>query len=96
MLLLADRWRAGRPARRPARATVLAFSATGLLNGVALMLTYAALQSAPVAVVAPIVSAYPLVTLALGAALLREETVNARVAAGAVLTLACVVFLVVG
>jgi len=96
VLLLADRLRARRPARRPARSTVLVFMATGLLNGVALMLTYVALQRAPVAVVVPIVSAYPLVTLGLGAALLREEVFSFRVAAGAMLTLAAVVFLVVG
>jgi drug/metabolite transporter (DMT)-like permease len=96
VLLLADRFRSRRPVERPPRSTVLVFMATGLLNGVALMLTYVALQRAPVAVVVPIVSAYPLVTLGLSAALLREESLDLRVATGAVLTLAAVVFLVVG
>lgn len=96
VLLLADRLRADRPRERPERSTVLVFMATGLLNGLGVILSYAALQRGPVSLVVPIVSAYPLATLALSAALLREETVDARVAAGAVLTLAAVVYLVAG
>lgn len=96
VLLVADRARAKRPSRRPRRAVVFTFMLTGLLNGIALMLTYAALQRAPVAVVVPIVSAYPLVTLGLSVAALREEAFSARIAAGAMLTLAAVVYLIVG
>lgn len=96
VLLLADRLRSDRPAQRPGGATRLVFAATGLLNGVGLILMYAALQRGPVAVVVPIVAAHPLVTLGLSAALLREEVLNARVATGAVLTLAAVVYLVAG
>jgi drug/metabolite transporter (DMT)-like permease len=57
---------------------------------------YAALNSAPVSSVAPIVAAYPLVTLLFGAALLREETINLRVIAGALLTVAAIGYLVSG
>jgi drug/metabolite transporter (DMT)-like permease len=96
VLLLADRLRSNRRRERPDRSSALIFMATGLLNGLGAMLGYAALQRAPVALVVPIVSAYPLVTLALSAALLREESVDARVAAGALITLAAVVYLVAG
>ncbi len=96
VLVLADRLRPGRPVTQISRATKLTFAATGLLNGVGLMLSYVALQRAPVALVVPIISAHPLVTLVLSAAVLREEVFNRRIAAGACLTLAAVVYLVAG
>jgi len=69
---------------------------TGVLNGAGVLSMYAALNSAPVSSVAPIVSAYPLIALVLGVALLREETVNLRVVAGALLTVAAIGYLVSG
>lgn len=45
------------------------FCAVGALNGVAVLCLYAALARGPVALVAPLVACYPLVTLALGLAL---------------------------
>jgi len=96
VLVLADRLRSDRPVQRPTGATRGIFVVTGLLNGVGLMLMYAALQRGPVALVVPIVAAHPLVTLGLSATLLREEVFNARVATGAVLTLMAVVYLVAG
>jgi drug/metabolite transporter (DMT)-like permease len=89
--------RMARRAALPRRRTpVLWFMLTGVLNGAAVLLMYAALNAAPVALVAPLVAAYPLVTLLLGAALLREEAFDARVAAGALLTVGGIAYLVSG
>ena len=96
VLILADRLRPERPSGRVGLSTKLTFAATGMLNGIGLILSYAALQRAPVAVVVPIISAHPLVTLVLSAAVLREEAIGTRVALGAGLTLVAVVYLVAG
>ena len=96
VLLIADRARSGRRAGRPPRRAVVLFVATGLLNGIGLMMTYVALQNAPVALVVPIVAAFPVVTLALTVALVRDEPIGRRTVLGAALTLAAVMYLVVG
>src|SRR2546423_1070456 len=89
----ADRLRRGAPAHRP-RAELGWFMATGVLNGGAVLLMYAALAAAPVSLVAPIIAGYPLVTVLLGAALLREERLNVRVISGAMLVAAAIAYLV--
>ena len=96
VLLIADRARSGRRAGRPPRRAVVLFDATGLLNGIGLMMTYVALQNAPVALVVPIVAAFPVVTLALTVALVRDEPIGSRTVLGAALTLAAVMYLVAG
>ena len=96
VLLIADRARSGRRAGRPPRRAVALFVATGLLNGIGLMMTYVALQNAPVALVVPIVAAFPVVTLALTVALVRDEPIGRRTVLGAALTLAAVMYLVAG
>ena len=70
------------------------FALTGVLNGSAVLLMYAALARAPVSTVAPIIAAYPLFTALLGAAVLREDRLTGRVLAGTVVTVAAVVWLV--
>lgn len=76
------------------RAGVLWFGFTGLLNGGAVLLMYIALSGAPVSLVAPVVATYPLVTVLVSALLLREERMSWRMLAGAILTVAAVVYLV--
>lgn len=78
---------------RPMEA-VLWFGCTGILNGIGVLSLFAALNSAPVSRVAPIVGAYPLVTLVLSAAVLRDEAINIRMFAGAVLTVLSIAYLV--
>ena len=87
--------RLGGPERqRPSRAGVAWFAATGMLNGCALFLLYAALTMAPVALVAPVVATYPLVTTLVSAAVLRDETLTLRMVVGAGVTVAAIAYLV--
>jgi len=70
------------------------FALTGILNGGAVLLMYAALTVAPVSMVAPVVAAYPLVTVLLGALALRDEALSPRVVTGAAVTVAAIAYLV--
>jgi drug/metabolite transporter (DMT)-like permease len=78
------------------RSALLWFMATGLLNGLAVLLMYAALSAAAVSLVAPVVAGYPLVTVVLGAAVLREEALSVRTVAGALLIVGGIAYLVAG
>lgn len=85
----------GRP--RPqgsARAGVPWFMLTGVLNGSSVIFMYLALAKAPVWIVAPIVTSYPVVTAIAGALLLREEHFSWRRMLGASLTVAAIAWLV--
>ena len=87
--------RLGRPIRRrPNKESVMWFGATGVLNGGAVLLMYAAFTMAPVSVVAPIVATYPLITTLASALVLRDDALTARKAAGAAITVAAIVYLV--
>jgi len=70
------------------------FALTGVLNGGAVLLMYAALAGAPVWMVAPVVASYPLVTAVVSAAVLRDERLTARIVGGALLTAGAVTYLV--
>lgn len=88
----ADRMRHA-PRIAPARRSVLWFGATGILNGGAMLLMYAALAIAPVSTVAPIIAAYPLVTVGVSALFLRGDTLTWRMVGGAIITVAAIVYL---
>jgi drug/metabolite transporter (DMT)-like permease len=92
VVLAADRAGRQAPPQRPP-AAIAWFALTGVLNGGAVLLMYAALSAAPVSLVAPIVAGYPLVTV-IASAMLREERLNARVLAGAALVVAAIAYLV--
>jgi drug/metabolite transporter (DMT)-like permease len=72
---------------------LLWFALTGLINGGAMVLMYAALARAPVSTVAPVIAAYPLVTVLGSAIFLHNETLNRRIIAGAVITVTAIVWL---
>ena len=93
LVLGADRLRPSRP-HTLTRSGVAWFVLTGVLNGSAVLLMYAALSAAPVWRVAPVVACYPLITALLGAAVLREENLSWQVVAGAALTVAAIGLLV--
>lgn len=69
------------------------FAITGFINGSAMVLMYAALARAPVSTVAPIIAAYPLVTVLGSALFLRSEPLNRRIIAGAIITVAAIAWL---
>jgi len=69
------------------------FIATGIINGSALVLMYGALAQAPVSTVAPIIAAYPLVTVLGSALFLREEKLRPQVICGAIITVAAIAWL---
>jgi drug/metabolite transporter (DMT)-like permease len=79
---------------RPTTQSLVWFTVTGILNGGAVLLMYAALSMAPVATVAPVVASYPLITALVSAAVLREEALTARMASGAIITVAAIIYLV--
>lgn len=83
-------------ARRPRLTTHGAawFALTGVLNGAAVLIMYAALNIAPVVLVAPIVATYPLVTALVSALVLREERLTMRMLAGVGITVSAVATLV--
>lgn len=69
------------------------FVLIGVLNGLAVLLLYAALANGPVALVAPLVATYPLVTI-IGSKLLQEKIEGGpRLAIGVALTVLGVVLL---
>jgi drug/metabolite transporter (DMT)-like permease len=72
------------------------FAAVGMSNGIGVLSMYAALGNGPVALVAPLVATYPLMTVGLGALVLRRVDGAARVGAATALTVAGVVLLLVG
>lgn len=87
--------RIGRSRRpRPIRRAIAWFALTGVLNGGAVLLMYAALSVAPVSLVAPLVATYPLVTTLASALVLRDEPLTRRMVAGAVVTVLAIVYLV--
>jgi len=80
--------RAGGAPKVTDRRAVPWFVATGFFNGSSLFLMYIALAKGRVSLVSPIVATYPLFTLGLSLLLLRHERVTARVAVGAIVTVA--------
>jgi drug/metabolite transporter (DMT)-like permease len=78
---------------RPTKRSMVWFAVTGVLKGGAVLLMYAALSMASVAMVAPVVASYPLITALVSAAVLREEALTARMVAGAIITVAAIIYL---
>jgi drug/metabolite transporter (DMT)-like permease len=68
------------------RMAVFWFACVGISNGLALLTLYAALTRGSIVLVAPLAATYPLVTLALGALLLRTERITAQLFAGILVT----------
>jgi len=64
------------------RRGALWFAAVGLCNGLAVFAMYGALASAPITVVSPLISGYPLVTLLLSRIFLTKKDVGPQLMAG--------------
>jgi drug/metabolite transporter (DMT)-like permease len=80
----------------PSRSALGWFALTGVLNGGAMLLMYGALSRAPVAEVAPVVAAYPLVTVSASALVLREEPITLQLVAGTLVTVLAIIYLLGG
>jgi len=83
----------GWPTHYP-RGALIWFACVGICNVLAVLALYAALARGPVILVAPLVAAYPLVTLAFSAIFLRSARINAALVAGMILTVIGVILLV--
>jgi drug/metabolite transporter (DMT)-like permease len=70
------------------------FVVTGVLNGTAVLLMYSALRGAPVSLVAPVIAAYPLVTVILSAVAFRDERIDRGTLVGSAVVIASVGYLV--
>ena len=71
------------------------FAVTGILNGVAVLCLYRALNTGAVVLVSPIVATYPLFTMMLSALVLREERMSGMLITGVALTVVGVIVLLV-
>ena len=72
------------------------FMVTGLCNGAGTLLLYAAVGAGPITLVAPIIAAYPLVTVGLSALVLTNVTITARLVAGVALAVGGVILVLTG
>jgi drug/metabolite transporter (DMT)-like permease len=71
------------------------FAAVGLCNGSAVLSLYAALGRGPVALVAPLVASYPLVTLLLSFIFLKHEHIGPQLVAAVAVIVGGVVLLII-
>jgi drug/metabolite transporter (DMT)-like permease len=95
-VLTVERVRNGHFAVRAPRSGRLWFAATGICNGIGTLLLYAAVGAGRVAVVAPLIATYPLVTMGLSAIFLTNVRITARLVAGVALAVGGVVFILIG
>jgi len=72
------------------------FAVTGVCNGLSALTLFAAVRNGPIALVAPIVAIYPLVTMILSAITLHHVRITPRIVAGAMLTVAGVALVLIG
>src|SRR5205823_822424 len=96
VVLTAMRWRSGTLITDAPLRGRLWFVGTGLCNGLAVLLMYAALANGPVALVSPLVATYPLVTVALSALMLGRSDGGMRLLLAVALTVAGVALLIAG
>ena len=72
------------------------FAATGISNGLAALSLFVAVRHGPITLVAPLSAIYPLVTLGLGAIVLKHIAITPRIVAGTLLTVAGVALVLIG
>ena len=72
------------------------FAATGISNGLAALSLFVAVRNGPITLVAPLSAIYPLVTLGLGAIMLKHIAITPRIVAGTLLTVAGVALVLIG
>ena len=86
-------WRTRGGERRVTRRGVGYFALVGLCNGFAVLCWVQSLALGPVSLISPIVACYQVSTLAFGAVLLRQPTIQKNQVAGVLLTVVGIVLL---
>src|SRR6185436_3348972 len=95
-VLLVERVRNGHFIARGPLSGRLWFAVTGICNGIGTLLLYAAVGAGPITLVAPIIATYPLVTMGVGALVLANVRITARLVVGSVLAVCGVVLILIG
>lgn len=75
---------------------LLWFVVTGIANGLATLMMFAAVRHGPITLVAPIVAVYPLVTVLMSKLMLKHIVITPRIVGGTVLTVAGVALVLAG
>ena len=75
--------------------TSCAAAVTGISNGLSALTLFAAVRNGPIALVAPLVAIYPLVTVILSSIMLKHVAITPRIVAGTMLTVAGVALVLV-
>lgn len=72
------------------------FAITGISNGLATLMLFAAVRHGPITLVAPIVAVYPIVTVLLSTVMLKHIAITPRIIGGTVLTVGGVALVLAG
>jgi drug/metabolite transporter (DMT)-like permease len=96
VLLAVQRIRKGTFVVEGPRAGRFWFTVTGISNGLSALALFAAVRNGPIALVAPLLAIYPLVTVILSAIMLKHVAITLRIVAGTVLTVAGVALVLAG
>jgi drug/metabolite transporter (DMT)-like permease len=95
-VLTVERIRNGRFIAQGPLSGRLWFAFTGLINGAATLLLYAAVGAGPVTLVAPLIASYPMLTVGLSALVLANVKITLRIVTGTALTVLGVVLILIG
>jgi drug/metabolite transporter (DMT)-like permease len=96
VVLIVQRIRKGSFVAEAPRSGWFWFAVTGISNGLSALALFAAVRNGPIALVAPLVAIYPLVTVILSSIMLKHVAITPRIVAGTLLTVAGVALVLAG
>jgi uncharacterized membrane protein len=96
VVLIVQRIRKGSFIAEATRSGRFWFAVTGISNGLSALALFAAVRNGPIALVAPLVAIYPLVTVILSSIMLKHVAITPRIIAGTALTVAGVALVLAG
>jgi drug/metabolite transporter (DMT)-like permease len=96
VVLIVQRIRKGSFIAEAPRSGWFWFAVTGISNGLSALALFAAVRNGPIALVAPLVAIYPLVTVILSSIMLKHVVITRRIVAGTLLTVAGVALVLIG
>jgi drug/metabolite transporter (DMT)-like permease len=94
--LIVQRIRKGSFVAEAPKSGRLWFAVTGISNGFSALTLFAAVRHGPIALIAPLVAIYPLVTVILSAIMLKHVAITRRIVAGTALTVVGVALVLAG